>query len=201
MPEAALLLHVPGTSLSDYFTERLSEQAQRLDPPPLDETCCYLGAMLGRFGRSDRFFAWEDGRMTLRPLAQLYGDAVEARDETERCLLLQQLGDMALFLGALFPRRYARHGIRRDYFVGMGGSAYDYLADNARRGREVFAELANTFTRMLEMVEEVCAEDAAGASDEDVLALYRSWLEDRDPLTERRLRTLGIEVRGDERLH
>ncbi|MEE4299021.1 MAG: hypothetical protein V2J24_06230 [Pseudomonadales bacterium] len=201
MPEADRLLAVPQSDLSDYFTERLSEQAQRLNPSPLDETCCYLGAMLGRFGRSDRFFAYEDGRLTLRPLAQLYGDAVEARDETERCLLLQQLGDMALFLGALFPRRYARHGIRRDYFVGMGGSAYDYLADNARRGREVFAELASAFTGMLEMVERVCTEGEAEASDEDVLALYRRWLQDRDPASERRLRALGIELRGDERPH
>ncbi len=108
---------------------------------------------------------------------------------------------MALFMGALFPQRYARRGIRRDYFVGMGGSAYDYLADNARRGREVFAELANAFTRMLEMVERVCTEDEGEASDEDVLALYRRWLRDRDPATARRLRAQGIEVLGEERLH
>jgi len=62
--------------------------------------------------------------LTLRPLALLYGDALEARNERERCLCLQQLGDTALFLYALFPERYARHGIRRDYFIGMGGGAY-----------------------------------------------------------------------------
>lgn len=201
MPEADRLLAVTQSSLSDYFTERLADEAQHLRPRPLDETCLYLGAMLGRFGRSDRFFAFEAGRLTLRPLALLYFDALEAQDETERCLLLQQLGDMALFLGALFPGRYARRGIHRDYFVGMGGSAYDYLADNARRGREVFAELANTFTRMLEMVERVCSEDEGETRDEDLLALYRRWLRDRDPVSERRLRALGIELRSDARLH
>ena len=67
--------------------------------------------------------------MTLRPLALLYSDAIDANNARERCLMLQQLGDMALFLGALFPQRFTRHGILQDYFIGMGGSAYDYLAD------------------------------------------------------------------------
>jgi hypothetical protein len=190
MVELAEPVAVAETSLSHYFRQRLAEAAERFDPAPQEDTCWYLGALLDRFGRSEQLFAWEDGRVTLRPLAQLYGDAVEADSERERCMLLQQLGDMALFVGALFPQRWARHGIRRDYFVGMGGAAYDYLSDNARRGRHIFAELATTFPRTLEMVAEVAA--PAEADDEDVLALYQRWLETRDPVAERRLRRQGI---------
>lgn len=188
---------ITETSLSCYFSERLSRYARRFQPPPHDDTCWYLGNLLDRFGRSEQLFSYEDGRMTLRPLALLYGDAVEARNERERCLLLQQLGDMALFLGALFPERYARRGIQQDYFIGMGGGAYDYLADNARSNRHIFAELANTFTRMLDLVANACSRSQR-LSSEDILALYQRWLRSGDPVIENQLRALGIQLAGTE---
>lgn len=193
------MLTVTQGSLSSYFHQRLADLAASLEPPPHEDTCWYLGSVLDRFGRSEELFAYEDGRMLLRPLAQLYGDALEARNEQERCLLLQQLGDMALFIGALFPRRYARRGIRQDYFVGMGGGAYDYLADKARNHRHVYAELARTFSRMLELVAQVCCRRRS--EEEDVLELYRGWLETRDPATAARLRRLGVVLDNSQRQH
>lgn len=190
---------VSETSLSHYFKNRLSRYAERLDPPPHEDTCWYLGSLLDRFGRSEAFFTYDNGALNLRPLALLYGDAREAESERERCLLLQQLGDMALFIGAVFPERYARHGIRRDYFIGMGGGAYDYLADNARRNRHVFAELATMFARMLEMVADACSRKDR-LTTEEVLALYRRWLEHRDPIAEKQLRALGVDLDGSQRL-
>jgi hypothetical protein len=101
--------------------------------PPHEDTCWYLGSLLERLGRSEQLFTYQDERMTIRPLALLYSDAIEASNDRERCLMLQQLGDMALFLGALFPERFARHGLQPGYFIGMGGSAYDYLAPCSRK--------------------------------------------------------------------
>lgn len=190
---------ITETSLSSYFKSRLSHYAERLRPPPHDDTCWYLGSVLARFGESERLFVCEDGALTLRPLALLYGDALHARNERERCLMLQHLGDMALFLGALFPQRFARYGLHKDYFIGMGGNAYDYLADNARQNRHIFAELARTFARMLELVANACSRSQP-VSAEDILALYQKWLETGDALAERQLKALGIELSGSERL-
>ena len=194
-------LHQPvtETSLSGYFSRRLTRYARRFRSPPHEDTCWYLGNLLERFGRSEQLFAFEDGHMTLRPLALLYSDAIEADNSRERCLMLQQLGDMALFLGALFPERFTHRGILQDYFVGMGGAAYDYLADNSRTNRHVYAELANTFTRMLEMVANACSRKHR-LSTEEVLALYQRWLCNRDPLIESQLRALGIELSENEQL-
>ena len=192
-------LPITETSLSSYFSKRLNRYARRFRPPPHEDTCWYLGSLLERFGRSEQLFAYQDGQMTLRPLALLYSDAIEADNTRERCLMLQQLGDMALFLGALFPERYTRHGILQDYFIGMGGSAYDYLADNARSNRHIFAELANTFTRMLEMVANACSRTQR-LTTEEVLKLYQRWLGTRDPVIESQLRALGIELAGTEQL-
>jgi hypothetical protein len=194
-------LHQPitETSLSSYFSQRLTRYARRFRSPPHEDTCWYLGSLLERFGRSEQLFSFQDGHMTLRPLALLYSDAIETDNTRERCLMLQQLGDMALFLGALFPERFTRRGILQDYVVGMGGSAYDYLADNARTNRHIFAELANTFTLMLEMVANACSRRHR-LTTEEVLALYQRWLSTRDPVIENQLRALGIELSGSEQL-
>ncbi len=191
---------ITETSLSLYFKQRLSHYAARLRPPPQEDTCWYIGSMLERFGRSDQLFAYDNGQFNLRPLALLYGDAMEARDEHQRCLILQQLGDNALFLGALFPERFTRRGIQQDYIAGMGGSAYDYLADNARRNRHIFAELANMFSRLLELVARACYRETA-LSTQEVVALYQHWLSTGDEGAAQRLLSMGIALKASERLH
>ena len=192
-------LPITETSLSCYFRNRLKRYARRFRPPPHEDTCWYLGSLLERFGRSEQLFSYQDEHMTIRPLALLYSDAIEARNDRERCLMLQQLGDMALFLGALFPERFTRHGLQQDYFIGMGGSAYDYLADNAHSNRHIFAELAQTFTRMLEMVANACSLSQR-LTTEGVLALYQSWLTSRDPAIASQLQALGIKLEESENL-
>lgn len=190
---------IAETSLSIYFRKRLTDYAQRFQPPPHEDTCWYLGNLLERFCHTDNLFSYQDGALNLRPLALLYGDALEASTERERCLLLQQLGDMSLFLGALFPERFTRRGIQQDYVVGMGGSAYDYLAGTARSHRHIFAELANTFTRMLEMVANACSREQR-LSTEDILNLYQRWLETGDPVVGNQLTSLGIDLSGTSQL-
>lgn len=187
------------TTLAAYFSERLHDYAQRFNPPPHTDTCWYLSNMLERFGRSEHLFLYEEGRYDLRPLALLYSDAQEAASDRERCLMLQQLGDMALFLGSLFPQRFRRRGIRQDYVVGMGGGAYDYLAGNARHNRHVFAELATMFPRMLEMVANACSVEHE-LSTEEVMGLYQRWLDTGDPVLAGQLQALGINLSGSSSL-
>jgi hypothetical protein len=179
-------------SLADYFRRRLNGFAQQLDAPPREDTCWYIGTLLERFSRSDRLFAHTGEGMDLRPLALLYGDALEAPDERSRCLMLQQLGDMALFLGALFPDRFTHRGIQQDYVVGMGGRAYDYLAGNARTGRHIFEELAGMFAELLALIARACSRQQEG--NEDVIALYERWARSGDPELAMRLRRLGVIV-------
>lgn len=199
MSSVADQVPITESSLTDYFCKQLNIYAERLQPPPHVDTRWYIGNLLDRFGRSEMLFTYEDGQLTLRPLALLYSDAIEANNERQRCLLLQHLGDMALFLGALFPEKWARKGIGKDYFVGMGGGAYDYLAENARSNNHIFAELAGAFTRMLELVACACSKKQQ-LSAEEILALYQRWLKSKDPVIESQLRSLGIELKGSQRL-
>jgi len=179
------------TSLPEYFRRRLHRHAERLRPPPHEDTLWYLGELLHRFRRSEHFFEIHEGRLAQRPLALLYGEAQAANSQRERCLLLQRLGDLALFFGAFFPDRYARWGIRREYFIGMGSAAYDYLADSAASHRHIYRELTTGFVRMLELLA------AAGSRRRDtdhqaILRLYAHWMTTGDPRAERQLRALGM---------
>jgi len=141
-----------AVSLPGYFQQRLSHTADQRGIATSEHTIHYLSHLMTRFAHSDQLFEYDRGYFGLRPLALLYADAYQAPTDRERCLLLQRLGDLALFIGALFPERYARRGIRRDYFVGMGGGAYGYLSDRAPVNRSVFGELAVRFAPMLELL-------------------------------------------------
>lgn len=211
-------------SLALYFRERVHQCAQALKPTPREETCWYVSSLLERFGRSESCFSFEQGQWTLRPLALLYKDALDAQSERERCLILQHLGDLALFLGGLFPEHFTRRGIASDYLVSMGGGAYDYLSDNARVGRGIFGELSASFRPMMQVVANACA--SGGGSKDDYARvgqsvaetdgsttsamidesggmtaagpgpteLYRRWLANGDPQLLEQLRALGLDV-------
>lgn len=187
------------STLSEYFHERLLEFGEAMSPKPREETLWYMCGVLSRLGDSSQLFSYEDGHIGVRPLAMLYKDAIEAQEKWERCLILRQLGDLSLFLGALFPERYARRGINKDYFVGMGGGAYDYLAENANQNRHIFSELAAMFARLLELVARACSKQTPFDAS-DVLGLYQRWRQTGDPLAARQLRALGISLPVDEHM-
>lgn len=187
-------------TLADFFRERLQDEARDLEPRPQEDTLWYIGNLLARFGDSGQVFSYDRGEVDIRPLALLYRDALEVDSHHHRCLLLRQLGDLALFLGALFPENYARRGIGRDYFIGMGGGAYDYLGENARHNRSVFSELSQRFDRLLELVALVCGRGQVMDAG-DILQLYQRWRESNDPQLAAQLRGLGVVVPDGGGLH
>lgn len=187
------------TSLASYFRERLNECCAEYSAPPREETLWYLGDMLARFGSSDQVFCYEDGAITLRPLAMLYSDAHEAPTIRDRQLILRQLGDLALFLGALFPENFSRRGIKKDYLVGMGGSAYAYLSNSSLKQSHIFSELARAFTRILELVSRACCKQNFFDAH-DVFAMYQRWRDTGNPLLKQQLEAIGITLHEYEHI-
>jgi hypothetical protein len=188
------------SSLPDYFRKMLHRSAQRLRLRPHEDTLWYLVNLLDRFAHSEQFFEYRNGQYGLQPLALLYGEAFEASTERERCQLLQRLGDLSLFLGAIFPERYAKRGISRDYFVGMGGGAYDYLSERAPGQRHIFDELTRQFTRMLELISDAATRRNSLSHDE-VLQLYTRWRETGNPKIAAQLRALDIDLPAGSHSH
>jgi hypothetical protein len=187
-------------TLADYFRQRLTALTENHSDSYHEDTLWYMGNMLARFGLRDHLFHYDKGELQIRPLALLYKDALETPEPHQRCLLLRHLGDMALFLCALFPERYQRRGIRKDYFLGMGGGAYSYLSENAQQNRHIFAELANKFAALLNLIAQACAKQMPFDA-KDVLRLYRSWMVSGDDSVASQLQGLGISLPEPGQVH
>lgn len=153
---------IRATRLGDFFHHAVQTAARRRRLGADAATLHYLAMLLCRFARSEQVFDYADRRLQLRPLALLYREALEAGSHGERRLWLQRLGDLALFAGGLFAGRLSRHFKDLDYCVAMGGNAYGYLEQTARRPNEqaqaaVFGELADDFGRFVDVVAVVTA--------------------------------------------
>ena len=160
--------------LSGYFHQRLTRAVAGENPPPTDDALWYLGRMLAHFGLSRHLFSYEDGQLSLRPLALLYQDARHADSEWERCITLRKLGDTALFVGALFPESYSKRGLSQHYFEGMGRSAYDYLGENHPSNPSLFQAMASGFRQMLRLVALACEKEQLYDAT-DLLRVYERW--------------------------
>lgn len=146
--------------LGEFFHHAVQDAARRRHLRADAATLHYLALLLCRHSRSEFLFDFADGRLQIRPLALLYGEALQAGGQRERRLWLQRLGDLALFVGGLFDGQLSRRFRDLDYCVAMGGSAFGYLEQTAPPANDqalVFGELAAGFARFVDVVAVVTA--------------------------------------------
>ena len=148
---------IQTTQLGEYFHDAVQTTAGRQHLSADDATLHYVASLLCQYARSERVFDYAEQHLQLRPLALLYGEALEAHGHRERCRWLQRRGDLALFCGGLFSGRLSRHFQDLQYCVAMGGNAYGYLQQAATRPQEraqatVFGQLAGEFDRFVKLV-------------------------------------------------
>ncbi len=173
---------IEATSLRAYFHEELNGVLERRQAPLSEDTRAYMVNLLYQFSRSDRFFEWYEQRVTLRPLAMLYGEAVHARSLHERRAMLRRLGDIALFIAGVFGPSLKRKPVGIDYYINMGGGAYDWLSDSLASSGEgslksqTFHELAENFTDMVMALDEF-ASTSGMRGDPDLSDLDGQWRE------------------------
>lgn len=179
--------------LEEYLHRQLHESVQCTDKVIAEETLWYLGQMLVRFVDSDQLFNYDRGRLHLPILAFLFRDATTARTKHERISLLRKLGDTALFVGALFPEKYRRKGIGEDYFIGMGGGAYDSLSECCPEQTHIYSELSNSFPLLMKLVSSVCSKQEVFDA-QDILMLYQRWQRTQNYKMASQLHLLGVDT-------
>lgn len=150
---------VAEASLLGFFHRSLDDAARKHQLDAGAATLAYLAHLLTDYARADRLFDFTADGTGLRPLALQYADALEARNRGERRLILQRLGDVALFVSGLFAGALSRRAVGVDYYIAMGGSAYAFLVedpvDQRRAQGDVFRELSLRFARFVDVIAEV----------------------------------------------
>jgi hypothetical protein len=179
----------PGEGVTEYFRELVDDVAgqQRLGLDPM--TSYYVVQLLATFARTDA-----DGCevfWTELPMGALLGEAIAAGGSEQR-RRLRKVGDASLVLTGLFPNRLSRSLVDVDYYMRIGGIAYDSLShDEADLFAPTFGELASRFGDVVDLLGDVGDRCQLG-SPADLLRLYERWQKTGNAQCARRLVSRGV---------
>jgi len=153
----------------------------------------YLVSLLARFLASGELFPErEDGSAESEPLALLLLRAL-SESRQRRYEGLRRLGDTSLFVSGFFGDSLARSSVDVDYYIAMGGRAYDALASS--RGPagapETFGELAQRFEDFVDLFAEI-AEMQDLRSNRGLVKLYERFLHTGSERVAKQLRARGV---------
>lgn len=188
---------VPVHNLRDYFRESIDaaieQRGVRVDP----HASHYVVNLLTLFSRSESLYEDHGDSYGIKPLALMLADAAEAQTVSERNFSLQRLGDVALFIAGFFADSLSHKPVDIDYYIYMGGNAYDSLSEEIRgtlRGKalaHVYRELARKFQLLVDVLNEI-RDGAKKSTDIDLLRTYEVWLRTGSKRAEELLRQNGV---------
>ena len=185
-------------NLQEFFQTSINDVVarQRVDIDP--HAALYVVNLLTIFSRSNELYEDHPDHYGLRPLALMLADAANTDEVDQRNYLLQRIGDVALFIAGFFADGLAGKAVDVDYYIYMGGNAYNSLSDEIRgtfRGRAfapVYRELAAKFQILVDVLNEMAA-SARENSDVDLLRTYELWLKTGSRRAAALLRQSGVE--------
>ena len=189
------------TNVTGFFQGLVSDAVENQQVDVSDETVCYVVNLLSSFAHSDTLFEHTSEGPMIRPLALLYGEALEAPSREVRNHALKRLGDVALFISGIFSDSLNRKVVDVDYYITMGGNAYGSLSSESRQlarwhaFSSIFNELGSKFAMLVDVLNEV-GDQTNLRNDRDIMRLYEIWQRTGSRYAERQLGRLGIHPVG-----
>lgn len=173
----------PAASVDSFFHEVLTDALEDQGVAISESTECYLVSLLGDFTKA---------RITDEALGLKLAGASSTGDDGERVRTLKEVGDTSLYVSGFFADSLDRQLVAVDYYIGLGEVAYAELARRltASTVAEVYGELAEKFPRFVDVL--TCVRGRIHFDSEDILKLYRQWVQTRSAWVEQRLRRLGV---------
>jgi hypothetical protein len=168
-----------AANVQEFFRELVALAVENQRASVQQATELYLGNLLSGYLQTESLLVREDdGTLHRKPLALLLKEALEAEEAAARARLLRRLGDTSLFVSGMFSDSLSRSLVDVDYYIEMGGRAYDALGEvAARHGRErsLWDELSEKFSQLVEVLNEV-SERTMVSSNAGLLRLYEKWM-------------------------
>lgn len=161
---------VPTASLPEFFKDRVDEALRQHKLELQDNTTHYIVNLLNAFSRSEEL----SGNDTL---AMLFLEATQEIPPAKRIQLLRRVGDMALYTAGFFSDSLNRKLVDIDYYISMGGTAYQSITSIVRQSSyvDLYSELAKKFYDLVELLSTI-SEEHRLTNNEDLLRLYEKWL-------------------------
>jgi len=124
-----------------------------------------------------------EGSFLERPLALILKDAVEA-PEQQRAQILRRLGDVSLYLSGFFQDYFNRKTFDIGYYIELGSSAYDQVADLQKHSQESlqhipFSQMSRDFLKLVDVLSEISEKSTSRTLD--TLTLYDRWVRSGSP--------------------
>jgi hypothetical protein len=179
-------------TIEDYFHEQVTEVARNKQIDLSIPIRRYTSDLLGQFSKSENLFQIEEGQRKLEPLALMLKDALEHTGQ-QRIMMFRRLGDVSLYVSGYFPDSLKKKLVDTDYYIDMGGKAYQSVAELAPEGerRRLFADLSVQFERLVEVLAEV-ADTAFSNTCDDVIDLYERWQKTGSAAIAQKLKAKGL---------
>jgi len=156
-------------SAVEYFKELVDDAIARQGLVAGELTAFYVVHLLAGFVRQPAADPAEE------PLGVRLLRALETGGRARRTSL-KQIGDMSLFTSGFFADSLRRRLVDVDYYVHIGGLAYNALSRPANDSfSPVFSELSEKFVEFADVLAEV-SERTSSTSNLDLLRLYERWL-------------------------
>lgn len=170
----------------DYFRELVTGAMGRQGVSTRPETEFYLVNLLGQFMSS--------ARLTHEPLALMVKEALEEPHPLAQSSLFRHIGDVSLYVSGYFQDSLTRKLVDVDYYIEMGGTAYQQVAARTDEDhlKVIYLELADKFSRFVDVLAEVSDKTSPPRDEKDLLRLYELWVRTRSERAAKALQEAGI---------
>jgi hypothetical protein len=186
----------------DFFRELVVEALEKQKVTTQPETEYYLVNLLNQFIATEALYTEDaQGGIKDEPLVLLFKEALE-QPKARQGVLFRRLGDVSLYTAGFFQASLSRKLVDVDYYIGMGGSAYQHAAVQTPEEslRPLFSELSAKFASLVDVLAEV-SEKTSPRAEKDLLRTYELWIKTRSERAAKALKEAGIlpnkNFRGD----
>ncbi len=182
---------VAVTSMREFFQQAVHAALEHHPYQPHEATASYLVDLLCNHTKSSKVDLNQ-------ALALLMAQSQQALP-SESIGALKKVGDQSLYVSGFFSDSIRRSKLDPDYYVVLGGTAYQRLSGVLQRHGDtklviVYTELAHEFPRFVQVLSDIKHQGDLVPDAEELDQLYEEWLRTGSPQAARRLQAAGLVI-------
>lgn len=180
---------------NEYFHGIVSGAVTNLKARVSEHSQLYLAQLLKNFIPTENFYPTDAAGNPAETLTQQLAVALEEENSEMRAARLQKLGDYSLYIAGFFTDSLSRKLVDVDYYIGMGGAAYENVAvlEEKKTRAQLFHELSIKFPQFVEILSQISEETGFNPENHrDLLRTYDLWVKTKSERLAKQLAKAGI---------